>query len=476
MNARHIGFIAAANDASQITTDREQSIRFGPYLLLPQQHALFKNGERMALGSRAIHLLIAMASRTGELVEKSELMACAWPKVVVEECNLRTQILTLRRALSDDNGQSYIATVPGRGYRFVAPTEVRKPVIKTQAAHPTRSNLPRSLTELVGCENLVPCLGERVQSKRFLTITGAAGSGKSAVALAVAHTMAEMFPQGICFIDFAQPQTWQTIAALLASALDLPLSPEESLQTLIGQLADNKVLVILDSCDHALELAAYTAEILLRQTRHCCVLTTSREALHAEGEFVYRLAALGLPAENLRLSAAQALLYPGIRLFVDRVQAHDPGFSLRDDDVLAVCRLCRKLDTNPLAIEIVAARVPTFGIRPLTQMLDSQFLMSMEGRRTAQPRHRSLNAALEWSYVLLSAAEQALFCHLAAFSDSFTLDEVNDKVGAQALKPIATFGLLESLIAKSLLTVHEEHSLKRYRMQALPRAFALGRL
>ncbi|MGY2376838.1 winged helix-turn-helix domain-containing protein [Pseudomonas sp. SDO524_S393] len=106
---------------SQFTDDASFEIHFGPFQLLPRRHLLLKHGQPVALGSRALTLLIALASRPGELLEKTELIELAWPRLVVEECNLRTQIKAVRRALDDDDA-FYIATAPGQGYRFVAPT------------------------------------------------------------------------------------------------------------------------------------------------------------------------------------------------------------------------------------------------------------------------------------------------------------------------------------------------------------------
>src|SRR5471030_2872999 len=125
MNQSKISPKTMLDPICQETAQPEQAICFGPFVLLARQHLLLKDGESVALGSRALYLLIAMASRPGELIEKSELIAFAWPKVVVEECNLRAQIVALRRALGDDGNFSYIVTVPGRGYRFVAPVTVQ---------------------------------------------------------------------------------------------------------------------------------------------------------------------------------------------------------------------------------------------------------------------------------------------------------------------------------------------------------------
>ncbi|WP_178119766.1 winged helix-turn-helix domain-containing protein [Pseudomonas sp. RGB] len=457
----------------------ESALGFGPFLLLARQHVLLRNGEPVTLGSRALCLLIALATRAGELLEKAELISFAWPKVVVEECNLRAQIVALRRALGDDGNFSYIVTVPGRGYRFVAPVTVQAagedhlPVPHARVHEP--SVAPPSC-EVIGRDELVDSLADQVLTQRFLTITGPGGIGKTTVAMAVAHQLANELKLDTCFVDLAPATSGQWVTGLLASALGIQTVSDEPLRSIAATLADRRLLLVLDNCEHVLPATADAVETLLRSAPQCYVLTTSREPLRAEGERVHDLAPLQVPDEHRTLSAVEALKWSGVRLFVERVRALDPDFVFNDADVAAVSAICRKLDSNALAIEIAAARVRTFGIQDLVGLLDGSFRLQMTGRRTALARHRSLSATLDWTYSMLSGDEQAMLRQLAVFTGSFTLDAVKAMTASSALDPRNALPLLESLMDKSLLLAGESQLLKRYRLLETTRAYALEKL
>jgi predicted ATPase/DNA-binding winged helix-turn-helix (wHTH) protein len=467
-------------DADHLTpAPADNAISFGPFLLLARQHVLLRNGEPVTLGSRALYLLIALATRAGELLEKAELIAFAWPKVVVEECNLRAQIVALRRALGDDGNFSYIVTVPGRGYRFVAPVTVQAageeslPVPTARTQEPCAA--PPSCT-VIGRDALVASLAEQVLSQRFLTITGPGGIGKTTVALAVAHRLASEFNLNTCFVDLAPATRGQWVTGMLASALGIQTVSDDPLHSIAATLADRRLLLVMDNCEHVLPAAAYAVETLLRSAPQCYVLTTSREPLRAEGERVYDLPPLQVPDEHTALSAAEALGWSGVRLFVERVRALDPDFVFNDADVGAASAICRKLDSNALAIEIAAARVRTFGIQDLVGLLDGSFRLQMTGRRTALARHRSLSATLDWTYSMLSGDEQAMLRQLAVFTGSFSLDAVKAMTASSDLDPRNALPLLESLMDKSLLVAGESQLLKRYRLLETTRAYALEKL
>ncbi|NWD46261.1 ATP-binding protein [Pseudomonas yamanorum] len=460
----------------------ENAIGFGPFLLLARQHVLLRNGEPVTLGSRALYLLIALASRAGELLEKSELISFAWPKVVVEECNLRAQIVALRRALGDDGNFSYIVTVPGRGYRFVAPVTMQavSDGAMTQALLPAPTveapNLQPPPGTVIGREQLILSLADQLLSQRFLTITGPGGIGKTTVALAVAQLLQGRFHQGMCFVDLAPATSGQWVAGMLANALGIQSVSDDPLQSVASMLANSPLLLVLDNCEHVLQATADAVEVLLRCAPQCCVLTTSREPLRAEGERVHDLAPLLVPDEDLNLSAEQAMAWSGIALFIERVKALDPGFVFKDTDVAAASAICRKLDSNALAIEIAAARVRTFGIQDLVGLLDGSFRLQMTGRRTALARHRSLSATLDWTYSMLTGDEQAMLRQLAVFTGSFTLDAVKAMTASSALDARNALPLLESLMDKSLLIAGESQLLKRYRLLETTRAYALEKL
>ncbi|MGB3123051.1 MAG: winged helix-turn-helix domain-containing protein [Pseudomonas sp.] len=457
----------------------ESAIGFGPFLLLARQHVLLRNGEPVTLGSRALYLLIALVTRAGELLEKSELISYAWPKVVVEECNLRAQIVALRRALGDDGNFSYIVTVPGRGYRFVAPVTLQavgEESLPVPSAKVEEPSLPAPAGEVIGREALIANLAGQVISQRFVTITGPGGIGKTTVAMAVAHHLANEFNLDTCFVDMAPATSGQWVAGMLASALGIQTISDDPLHSIAATLAERRLLLVLDNCEHVLPAIADAAETLLRSAPHCCVLTTSREPLRAEGERVHDLAPLQVPDEHASLSACEALAWSGVRLFVERVRALDPDFVFNDADVAAVCAICRKLDSNALAIEIAAARVRTFGIQDLVGLLDGSFRLQMTGRRTALARHRSLSATLDWTYGMLSEDEQAMLRQLAVFTGSFTLDAVKAMTASSTLDPRNALPLLESLMDKSLLIAGESQLLKRYRLLETTRAYALEKL
>ncbi|NWC08436.1 winged helix-turn-helix domain-containing protein [Pseudomonas agarici] len=459
---------------------QQGAICFGPFILLARQHLLLKDGEPVTLGSRALALLIAMVERAGELLEKTELIAFAWPKMVVEECNLRAQIVALRRALSDDGHFAYIATVPGRGYRFIAPVtqydSVGDNTAVVEVKSPVKSELPALMTPIIGREEVIRELCEQVISRRFVTLTGPGGIGKTTVALAVANALADEFPQGSCFIDLAPVTAPHLIPGMLASALRLNAMVDDPLRGVISALSSSRLLLVFDNCEPVLESVAGLIEQLLRQAPQCCVLTSSREPLRAAGESVQVLDSLPTPMADSDLNAAQALAYPAIQLFVERVQAHDPSFTLGEADVAAVCAICRKLDSSPLAIEIAAARVRTFGIPNLVNLLDGSFRLLMTGRRTAMPRHRSLAAALDWTYSILSPAEQGMLRQLAVFTGPFTLAAVRAVIHHQEPQDHNALSLLESLMEKSLLSAREDEAVKRYRLLETTRVYALEKL
>src|SRR6266436_4972405 len=183
------------------------AISFGPYRLLAMQRLLLEGDQPVRLGSRAFDVLAALVERAGEVVGKEELIARAWPKTFVEEANLKLQVSALRRALGDgQGGRRYIATIPGRGYNFVAPVSLEEPpqaplpaTIALAAAH----NLPFAATRMIGCEEVVATLVSRLSRERLLTIVGPGGIGKTTLALAVAERMIADYEHGVWLVDLA---------------------------------------------------------------------------------------------------------------------------------------------------------------------------------------------------------------------------------------------------------------------------------
>lgn len=456
---------------------RDDAICFGAFVLLPREHLLFRHSEPVPLGSRAMSLLVALSARPGQLLEKNELLSVAWPKAVVEECNLRAQIVALRRALSDDEAFEYIVTVPGRGYRFNAP--VRTTQAAPALAEPVADVAPGTPVlkrQVIGREKLVQQLADLATTRRLITLTGAGGAGKTTVALAVAESMAQRFPQPFGFVDLAPVSSGNPVQGLIACALWLGAETERPLRDIPASFIDRPHLLVLDNCEHLLDETAAAVETLLLNAPLCRVLITSREPLRAEDEWVHELAPLRVPHDHLVLDAAQAMTFSAIALFVARVREQEPTFVLDDSDTEAVAAICRKLDGNPLAIELAAARVRTFGLRELVGLLDGSFRLQMTGRRTALPRQRSLSATLDWTYGMLSDDEQALLRQLSIFNGSFTLDGVMAIVDIGLPDVRMTLPMIESLLDKSLLATVEHDQGKRYRLPGTTRLYAREKL
>ncbi|RRV10342.1 transcriptional regulator [Pseudomonas sp. v388] len=454
----------------------EDAICFGAFSLFPRQHLLFKHTEPVPLGSRAMSLLVALAARPGELLEKSELLSLAWPKAVVEECNLRAQIVALRRALGDAEDFDYIVTVPGRGYRFTAPVRLQQAAAQPAPVTEPVSPPPALKRQVLGRDKLIQQLADLTRSRRLLTLTGPGGVGKTTVALAVAEQLAPGYCNRFGFVDLAPVSTAQPVQGMIACAMGLSAETEHPLRDLPASLVNQPHLLVLDNCEHVLDETAAAVETLLLNAPLCCILITSREPLRAEGEWVHELAPLRVPHDHLALNADQALSFAGVALFIARVKEQDPGFVFADSDTDDVAAICRKLDGNPLAIELAAARVRTFGLRDLVGLLDGSFRLQMTGRRTALPRQRSLSATLDWTYGALSSDEQALLRQLSIFNGSFTLEGVMAIVNIGLPDVRMTLPMIESLLDKSLLGSVEHDLGKRYRLLETTRLYAREKL
>lgn len=474
-NEAHLRSVSDACPTQMLESDA--AYFFGPFTLMPRQHVLLNNGHPVVIGNRALCLLVALVSRHGEVLEKSELMALVWPRLVVEECNLRAQIVALRRVLSADLAGDYVLTIPGRGYRFVAPVTVRASSEESTSPSSLVPKLPRTGTQLIGRSALISTLGQQLCDQRFVTLTGPGGIGKSAVVLAVANEQAATFAQGVYFLDLATVTCADLIPLLLAEALGLRSSANDPVQAIVEYLGDRQVLLVLDNCEHALETITPLVERFLQDAPHSAVLVTSREPLRARGEFVHVLAPLEGPAQQVRpLTTAQALEFSAVQLFIERVAAYDPGFEFSHEDIAPVSAICRKLDYLPLAIELAATRVRTFGIRALVGLLDGPFRLQMTGRRNCSARHHTLDATVDWSYSRLSVEEQALLRQLSVFPGSFSLAAVTSMVDGAELGGRSVLPLLESLIDKSLLMPRDLAAARRYQLLETTRAYAREKL
>src|ERR1700751_4235296 len=432
-------------------------LSFGPFSLLTAERLLKKADESIPLGGRALDTLIALVERTGEIVTHRELISTVWPGVTVEDANLRAHISALRKALGDGrDGARYVSNVAGRGYCFVAPvtrSSARPPVPITGTTPKERvKKLPPRLTRMVGRDDTVRSLAHQLEMWRFVSIVGPGGVGKTTVAISVAHTLVDGFHDAVFLIDLAALTDPQLVPTAVASALGLMVQTQDPLAGLLAFIGDKKLLLVLDNCEHVIGVAAALAERLVGEAPQAHVLATSREALRVEGEYVHLLYSLDCPPEDAGLTATEALRYPAAQLFMERAAASGYGAALSHIDAPIVARGCRRLDGIALAIELAASRVGSLGIRGVAELLDNRFGLLWQARRTALPRHETLNAMLDWSHSLLSEREKVVLCRLSVFVGGFTLQAAGSVASETEVDEAEVIDAITSLVAKSLIS------------------------
>ena len=430
-------------------------LSFGPFNLFVAERLLKKADEPITIGGRALDILIALAERAGEVVTQRELISRVWPDVIVERANLRCQIAALRKALGDGrDGSRYVSNVVGRGYCFVVPvTRSSKPAVSASETTTTErvQKLPPRLTRMVGRDDTVRALAQQLQMRRFVSIVGPGGVGKTTVAISVAHALVDGFHDAVFFIDLAALTDPQLVPTAVASALGLMVQTQDPVAGLLPFIGDRKILLVLDNCEHVIGVVAALAERVVGEAPQAHILATSREALRVEGEHVHLLYSLDCPPEDAGLTATEALRYPAAQLFMERAAASGYGAVLSDIDAPILARICRRLDGVALAIELAASRAGSLGIRETAELLDNRFSLLWRGRRTALPRHETLNAMLDWSYSLLSEHEKVVLCRLSVFVGDFTLQAAGSVASETEAGEADVIDAVASLVAKSLI-------------------------
>ena len=454
-------------------------LRFGRYQLRRRQRQLLMNGAPIELGARAIDILLELIDAGGAPVSKDKLIDRVWAGIAVEEQNLIVQIHALRKALGSD--RDLIRTVPRHGYSFTGKVEIlpTPQPAKAVVAAPgpvAATNVPMPIEALIGRDDEVQELLDLQARCRLLTLAGPGGIGKTRLALEVARRLLPSFSDGVWLAELAPLSDGASVLAAIASALGVqPGALAPSHKAMAAALAEKKFLLVLDNCEHVISDAARCAEALLNAAPEGCIFATSREPLGAAGETVYRVPALAAPGAR-EIETEAILRHGAVELFIFRAQAAGTRLQLGDNELATIATICRRLDGIPLAIELAAVRVPALGLEELLDALDDRFELLIGGRRTALPRHQTLQATLDWSFDLLTERERVVLRRLAVFVGGFTLHAANAVVFSAGASAAEVVESLANLVSKSLVAVSAGGIKPRYRLLETTRVYALEKL
>ncbi len=362
------------------------------------------------------------------------------------------------------------------------------PPLPTVIKHP--HNLPAQLTSFVGrqaeLEQLQTLLDPQgAKTNRLVTLTGPGGTGKTRLSLQAGGEVLEAYPGGVWFVEFtplADPAlVTQSVLVVLGLQAEAGRAP---VQVLTDYFRKKTALLILDNCEHLVEASARLCETLLRACPELRILANSREVLGVAGETAFLVPPLSVPAGK-EPAPQEVLESDAGRLFAERASAVRPGFAVTAANAAAISQVCRRLDGIPLAIELAAARIHLLSAEQIAARLDDRFRLLTGGSRTALPRHRTLQAAIDWSWELLSEAERILALRLSVFAGGWTLDAAEaicpdpaegnylSMGSGKALRPDIILDLLASLANKSMILVEQEEAGDgRYRMLETIRQYA----
>lgn len=338
-----------------------------------------------------------------------------------------------------------------------------------------RSNLPPETNAFVGRESEIVDVARQLETCRLVTLAGPGGIGKTRLAREVARSMRERFPDGVWLVELAGLHDPDLVVSAAAQVLGVRESAGRPLLDTLSEAATGmSLLLVLDNCEHVVESCAELVTTLLRACAGIRVLATSREVLGIDGEVVWNVPPL--PAPHGRPNAAEAAENAAVRLFVDRARITRHTFELTDDNAASVVEICRALEGLPLAIELAAARVANVSVNGLVAKMSDRFRILDGGGRGALPRHRTLRAALDWSYDLLTDDEQTLLRRLSVFSGGFSLEAAETVGAGPPVDELAVFDVLRRLVDKSLVTADDLEGTVRFHLLETVRVYVREKL
>jgi len=389
----------------------------------------------------------------------------------------RPQAYTVRK-LGDGLGLT-----AGDRARFEAAARLGRAQPAPPSSPTPRRTLPEQPTPLIGREREVAAVATLLGEgrARLLTLTGPGGVGKTRLALQVATELATVYPHGVWLVELAALAEPALVAQTVAATLGVREEAERPLvDTLIDDIGDRRLLLVLDNCEHLVAVCAALAAALLRACPGARLLATSREGLMVAGETTYRVPSLAVPDPRRPSPPGDLLRYAAVRLFVDRARLRRPAFALALGNAGAVSRICARLDGIPLALELAAARIGALPVGDIADRLDDCVRVLAGGPRTALPRQQTLRASLDWSYGLLAEPERTLLRRLSVFAGGWTLEAAEAACAGEGIEEEDVLTLLAHLVDKSLVHLEngdgDENGDARYRLLEVVRQYGQGKL
>jgi len=351
---------------------------------------------------------------------------------------------------------------------------MKRPHTKGKLTNWPRTNIPAVLTSFVGRKREIAEISQLLASTHLLSLVGAGGCGKTRLALRVAAELSHQYKEGVYWVELARLVDSTLVPQAVAKALNvIEQSGTPLVDTLLDSLGDRQILLVLDNCEHLLGACAQLVEAFAG-CPNIKVLATSREPLGVIGETLYPVLPLALPVAHLSIDEIRRV--ESVQLFVERARSILPTFSLMPDNAEIVSTICRDLDGIPLAIELASARVSVLNVKQIQERLDHRLDLLLTTAR-ADERHRTLRAAIDWSYDLLSSSERLLLQRLSLFTAGFTFSTAESACAWGEIQRAEVLNLLSSLVSKSLVVAETlQGSEARYRLLETIRQHAQEKL
>jgi predicted ATPase/DNA-binding SARP family transcriptional activator len=457
-------------------------------------HALLARLDEQLLEARAdlIEARLSLGDRAGVIADLDGLVAAYPLRERLAGLHIQALYAAGRQAEALASYERTRATLadelgvdPSPELRAIHLSVLRNEPVPTAVQSSRRDNLRAALTTFVGRDEQLGQIAKQLEAGRLVTLVGPGGAGKTRLAGEAAAALTSAVVDGVWLIELAPvtdpadvPQT--VLGALgLREAILIERSNQpatlDATTRLVNALAERTSVLVLDNCEHLIDAAAHLADQLLAECPMLRILATSREPLGIVGESLVVVPPLGQPEPDA--DATRALTFPAVQLFADRAADVDSGFGLDDTTVSAVIEIVRRLDGQPLAIELAAARLRSLPVAEIARRLSDRFRLLTGGSRTAMPRHRTLRAVVEWSWDLLTDSERLLAERLAVFTGGVTATAAAAVCCGTELHPDDIEDLLASLIDKSLLhTIPAQAAAPRYRMLETIREFGIERM